>query len=116
MILVQNAPDQDNDYIPDMVECLTEMPDCAAYDTDSDGIDDYLDNDSDNDGISDTAEWITDINQDGIIDGYDRDRNVNQIWDFQEYNEPVFFQNIVGGHFLRTCDPFLPIIQCLKKH
>jgi len=87
LIFVQGAPDQDGDYIPDAIECPPAIQDCSIYDTDGDGKGNYIDSDSDNDGISDTAEWIIDIDQNGVVDGYDRDRNSNSVWDFQEYDD-----------------------------
>lgn len=91
--------DSDGDGIPDNVEAQTtagyELPGTAvdaqgrldAYtatgitnivDTDGDGIEDYLDNDSDNDGILDKYESGlsligTDSDKDGIDDGADQD-------------------------------------------
>lgn len=60
--------DDDNDGIPDTVECATALGNC---DTDGDGIIDQFDLDSDNDGIADIREAggaQYDLNNDGRID------------------------------------------------
>jgi gliding motility-associated-like protein len=82
--------DSDNDGIPDLIEGHKNAkvllntdanrdgldnafePGIAPFDTDTDGIPDYLDLDSDNDGIYDLAEsgsTSPDSNNDGILDG-----------------------------------------------
>ena len=82
--------DSDNDGIPDLIESqknakvLTNTdtnldgldnafePVVGPFDTDTDGIPDYLDLDSDNDGIYDLVESgsnTSDSNNDGIVDG-----------------------------------------------
>ncbi|MFT5580832.1 MAG: putative repeat protein (TIGR01451 family)/gliding motility-associated-like protein [Psychromonas sp.] len=61
--------DDDNDGIPDTLECGSPLSFC---DTDGDEIPDYEDLDSDNDGIPDTYEsgrGNLDLNNDGKVDG-----------------------------------------------
>jgi hypothetical protein len=89
LILEQNAPDQDNDNIPDAIECPGGPPGCSTYDADNDGEPDYRDDDSDGDGVDDEREWMVDITGDRVIDENDRDRDQNGIWDFREYNADV---------------------------
>lgn len=65
-------PDADNDGIPDSLE--------GEGDADGDGVPNYLDPDSDDDGIPDTVEddvaLGTDVDGDGIDDGYDVDSSI----------------------------------------
>ena len=58
--------------------------DFNAYDTDNDGVANYLDLDSDNDGIYDLAEaghTANDLNNDGIIDGSPATFGLNGLFD-----------------------------------
>jgi hypothetical protein len=61
--------DDDNDGIPDSVEC----PSTPCRDSDGDGVPDSKDLDSDNDSINDVREagGLTDANNDGKADGVD---------------------------------------------
>jgi PKD repeat protein/uncharacterized membrane protein len=84
LILEQNASDQDNDSIPDIIECPSGPPYCP--DTNQNGIADYQDDDSDGDGFKDRQEWMIDTNGDGIYDEDDRDSDHNGVWDFLDPN------------------------------
>jgi hypothetical protein len=68
--------DADGDGISDSVE--------GSADSDSDGVQDYLDVDSDNDGISDAVETAADRDGDGIANFRDLDVDNDGIFDIVE--------------------------------
>ncbi len=63
--------DTDGDGMSNVVDPTNGGAPLSVPDTDGDAIPNYLDRDSDNDGITDTTEaGGTDINGDGVIDGF----------------------------------------------
>ena len=88
-----DAPDSDNDGIPDAVEKGSD-PDNPT-DSDGDGTPDYQDTDSDNDGIPDATEAGSDpanpadSDQDGVPDYQDTDSDNDGLADASEVGNPA---------------------------
>ena len=81
------AADCDWNGVPDNAGGVPtkDRTDLRPFDCDSDGIPDYMSNDSDGDGIDDYSESLADSDGDGYLDRYERDSDGDGVSDSVEF-------------------------------